>query len=98
MMTEDEAYLKWCPFARAVYLGEEASPPDYYGTHEIMVPHNRVYPHDDGISAVLGQGTQGPYCACVASGCMAWRWHDHDKENDARLGYCGLAGSPLART
>jgi hypothetical protein len=40
-------------------------------------------------------------CACLASGCMAWRWVDtHIKDDSGNLtvlsgdthGYCGLAG------
>lgn len=30
---------------------------------------------------------------CLGSGCMAWRWADHDAASD-RQGYCGLAGRP----
>lgn len=42
--------------------------------------------------------------ACLASGCMAWRWEQSDEEweglgylpgrNAFRHGYCGLAGRP----
>jgi hypothetical protein len=28
---------------------------------------------------------------CVASKCMAWRWHDYTEKGE-RTGYCGLAG------
>jgi hypothetical protein len=41
-------------------------------------------------------------CLCLASGCMAWRWHDpklddtqlRRQPNGQRRGYCGIAGKP----
>ncbi len=35
--------------------------------------------------------------SCVASSCMAWRWHRRPKGHEkdwSGLGYCGLAGKP----
>lgn len=33
-----------------------------------------------------------PWCRCLASDCMAWRW---DERHQTELnGYCGLAGKP----
>ena len=33
------------------------------------------------------------YGACIASDCMAWRWHSTFHHQDT--GHCGLAGDPL---
>ncbi len=84
-----KASNKWCPFSRAVYTGEP--PVDVTGGGEIMVPHNRVYPHSETIGSVIAEG----YCNCVATDCLAWRWFDPSSKNmDERRGYCGLAGKP----
>ncbi len=31
---------------------------------------------------------------CIASGCMAWRWHHSAAHGRLTSGYCGLAGKP----
>ena len=31
---------------------------------------------------------------CVASRCMAWRFHETETGDAAPFGYCGLAGKP----
>lgn len=85
--TLQDSDYKWCPFSRAVYTAGE-SDVSQRGM-ELMVTHNRVGGHDDGIDAVL------PYAACVGSDCMAWRWFDPKVVDDERRGYCGLAGPIL---
>ena len=39
--------------------------------------------------------------ACVASGCMAWRWvlteEDAREASCKATGYCGLAGNPTVK-
>jgi len=35
----------------------------------------------------------GP-CRCIASECMAWRYHSSSRSESERHGYCGLAGIP----
>jgi hypothetical protein len=36
-------------------------------------------------------GAPDPWCLCIASKCMAWRWKDEPPEGDG-TGWCGLAG------
>jgi hypothetical protein len=34
----------------------------------------------------------GPHCACIASYCMAWRWHYSPHGQRLPDGHCGLVG------
>ena len=71
-MTEAEAKTKWCPFARTI-ISDGA---DDCG------PHNRF-----GIGEPDDSGWDSVEFRCIASACMAWRWHAMAQ------GHCGLAGS-----
>jgi hypothetical protein len=69
-----EAVMRWCPFVREVT-------PSGKGRRDVAIG-NRFVDRD-------GQEYANPAgCACTASYCMAWRWHD------SLRGYCGLAGRP----
>ncbi len=97
MITEAEARTKWCPFVRV------REPDHYSGFNDstIGTAVNRAAPKS---RELVNQSL-----LCVASECMAWRWHEkytthaHDDGQDiyprARdetptHGWCGLAGSP----
>lgn len=70
MMTEEEAKVKWCPFARQLE-----------GYAEKCSLNRNV---DDE-----------PRTFCIASACMAWRWHWRLEDHHQELhGFCGLAGEP----
>lgn len=71
MYSEEIAKTKWCPFVRH---GDEEG-----GTF------NRGAGPGNAINA--GRAGDGWSCACIASGCMAWRKAFQDGR-----GYCGLAG------
>jgi hypothetical protein len=91
ILTEAEARLHWCPFARSASAisvpGTGSTPMQAY------TGHNRDNP-------------DGQMPACVASSCMAWRWSGEKPLLDIdlvtsevvkeapRTGYCGLAGRP----
>ena len=47
---------------------------------------------DHAMVARIGPGEEHPSTFCIASGCMAWRWH----RGVPAGGYCGLAGKPGA--
>ena len=87
-MTEDEARQKWCPFARVAMISSS----------DIECPPcNRL-----AIDGVSGLEKNPAGARCIASDCMAWRWHTSPAqavEINARgnagakaHGVCGLAG------
>lgn len=44
-------------------------------------------------SMFVPEGEEAPRPTCVASFCMAWRWHGNaDGERDPDSGFCGIAG------
>ena len=59
---------------------------------------------NDSPAPVIGNEMFAKKFACVASSCMAWRWHPNwgeSAENTAEVtelppiqGFCGLAGRP----
>ena len=91
-MTEEQAKLRWCPFAR-VSIGLD---PEF-------TVHNRVADAITGKdSRDEEHGINHPEAYnCIASACMAWRWSTSPRsaaEVNARgnagavaSGYCGLA-------
>ncbi len=46
------------------------------------------------LNRVDDQGHTG--CHCLASRCMAWRWHISGYHGRLNSGYCGLAGKPAS--
>ena len=84
--TEDEAKTKWCPFARALYVGP---------TGHQQFPSNRLSKGENG--AVIP-----PDSLCIASACMAWEpetkysarteWAGEDVPTGR--GDCGLKRKP----
>jgi hypothetical protein len=87
-MTEDEAKTKWCPFARV------AEPWRYVSTSTGPMPV-AAPAVNRGSDAQLFSASH-----CIASACMAWRWHrasEHvDGYGENQRGFCGLAGEVLA--
>jgi len=94
-VTEEEAKTKWCPFART--LGTLSVPVHGIETVVAHGSHNRGFAMDGPLTK----------CLCIASACMAWRWHgrfvreglfmaNHDGVLVAAEpeGFCGLAGAP----
>lgn len=99
-MTEDEAKMKWCPFARVVTADEDGG---------VFPPANRAAIRREG---EVSWNENPEHARCIGSACMAWRWdetwtsqteegHGGDlvvrlkrKPGEPRLGYCGLAGVP----
>lgn len=70
MLTEEEAKTKWCPHVRNVLPLDEGN-----GSF------NRGNPEDPaGLSH-----SDGYQCNCIASACMAWRWHDQVHHRDVEL-------------
>ncbi len=68
-MTEEEAKTKWCPFSRSIAVLGSAD-------GDVMpvagaYPHNRIHPPRE--KEPIWHDTAH---ACVASECMAWRWHE----------------------
>lgn len=62
-MTEDEAKTKWCPHARALFVGNAGPHP----------PSNRFgTTHGPGTPERWNSNPEGS--RCIASACMAWRW------------------------
>lgn len=85
MHTEEEAALKWCPFARTVYVGDSGNQ---------QQPCNRF-------ASTMGVQANPEDARCIGSACMAWQWSDVGHHNPLtnvweRLpkGYCGLAVRP----
>ena len=74
-MTEEEARTKWCPYARLmpVHPTREGG---WTGEHRSPSGYNR------GANVVYGATTPvlPDSAACVASVCMAWRWHPEADE------------------
>lgn len=107
MMTEDEAKLRWCPFAR---------------DSETSGNRLRYGGYGESVDPQYGAKAAGEF-PCIASACMAWRWTDPandtqytaegvpaqgpewvrgpdkivvkwDRPRLGRAGFCGLAGAP----
>jgi len=83
-MTEDEARTKWCPFARVLSSLSNG--------HVVIAAAagNRA-------NGLTGGGLNPSAARCIASDCMAWRWHDGGTSEGGRdlsrtFGRCGLAG------
>ena len=79
-MTEDEAKLKWCPFAR-VTDGGGSDGRQLTATNR----HAGKKIGKDGKPRILRGNS-----LCIASDCMAWRSYSRLAGN----GFCGLAGEP----
>lgn len=82
-MTEDDARKRWCPFARTYHPETDAD-----GETVAVASVNRAR-----------DGDPDPWCLCIASDCMTWRWNISEGEQRQmgaghlpRHGYCGLAG------
>lgn len=59
---------------------------------EVLTP-----PAPPAVATAQASGNRGQAwdgCACLASGCMAWRWYDAETVTTGRRGYCGEAGVP----
>ena len=62
----------------------------------------RWCPHALAGSPIFNRRADGeptPLCRCIASSCMAWRWHSEGLDEnygpkEPTRGYCGLAGTP----
>ena len=56
----------------------------------LWCPFARSYNYDDDNKSVSSNRAEGgapdPWCRCITTNCMAWRWYD----TNSRLGYCGL--------
>lgn len=63
-MTEEEAKTRWCPHVRMIHGEIKANGDTTHNANQ--GPYNRIV--DDSRSAFAKGG------ACIASGCMAWRW------------------------
>lgn len=90
MMTEDEAKMRWCPFARVAFGWVE--------------PVQSYQDAGQAVAASVNRKLLSAECNCLGSACMAWRTRvvsttevDRNGEHVERvLGYCGLAGCPDA--
>lgn len=91
-MTEDEAKIKWCPFARVMQ------------TEQLKNANGMPV---DAIAATSNRRSDYDYVKCIGSKCMAWRWEEvnysppdtceglqQEGNRLVRIGYCGLAGKP----
>lgn len=67
ILTEAEARGKWCPESRVLEWTQDHSRQDLKSTLASAAINRR------GGSL----GTEYRASACVGSGCMFWRWHDH---------------------
>lgn len=88
MLTEEEAKVSWCPFARMVWATREPS-----GTKSWKTSGS---PSFNRARIEFSAEEKFP-CNCIASRCMAWRWARAEVGGTApleRQGYCGLAGRP----
>ena len=93
-VTEEEARLLWCPFARVSLPGNAAG-------NRISSFHMKLAANE---AARTGNSRdidhyqqQNRDCACIASRCMAWRTQtvqDPLTKADIKRGYCGLVGEP----
>lgn len=65
-MTEDEAFKKWCPFARV---------PTYAYQDDESIDADRI-----GVAAANRdcEGEIGWRFTCAGSSCMGWRWKGLD--------------------
>lgn len=64
------------------------------------------YGSGDGMAGINRDSPSGNIPSCIASFCMAWRWHDPKKlrdidlvtsdvvDQEPRRGYCGAFGVP----
>lgn len=97
--TEEEAKMKWCPFARTV---NGVVQKDGVVIGNGNAGFNRVWFTDDDGKHRIENGAS----ICVGSACMAWRWVFSPESAKAineqpkppaktcvATGYCGLGGS-----
>ena len=54
------------------------------------LPHGDVCSGSSALAAV--NRSPDEKARCLASGCMLWRWYEHEGEGDAMRGYCSLSG------
>jgi hypothetical protein len=93
LLTEEEATRKWCPLSRVLVITPGgASPPAFNRTLQAEAKQIMAPGTPGEVTLSLPEATQ-----CAASGCMMWRWLDHEKteNNGQRRGFCGLAMNPL---
>ncbi len=77
-LTQEQARKRACPFARATRIVHRD---DEFHTEVGVTSVNRV----------MNDGGPTHDTLCLASVCMAWRWHP-----DGKRGYCGAAGNPFS--
>lgn len=85
MITEEIARTKWCPFTRTVSVVQAGD----HRSDKYLVVNRSAFSDEITINDETGLNPT----ACMASGCMAWRWFDGEGSPERR-GFCGLAGQP----
>ena len=85
-VTQEEARRCWCPFARVAHpFYDKINAQD--GGAPIQISNRIVATQEDASCAEMA--ADHPAMKCIASHCMAWRFHEN-----VATGYCGLAGKP----
>jgi hypothetical protein len=93
-VTEDEAKMKWCPFARVQHEAHDRDPilgsdnMERFNTRAVAVNRHEA-------------GAPKAGALCIASACMAWLVPHNVVDQDGYgipntqgSGFCGLAGAP----
>jgi len=88
ILTEDEAKTKRCQ--------------ESFGDTN-LTPHGHMVPAPNYSGVALTGSSMALATSpsmCIASACMAWRWHEYDldpvdrRRLSGKTGYCGKAGRP----
>lgn len=83
MLTREQAAATWCPMTRLAAIGAGG-----------------VVAHGQSVFNRLqnARDTSIPDSSiCIADRCAMWRWLGPVGAASSRLGYCGLAGAPVAQ-
>ena len=91
-MTEEDAKLKWCPWARVTVFGRIE--PDEGGRAVAVVAQgsNRIVCTEANINSNISAAIENHgWTRCSGSKCMAWRWLINGSDgSDGSDGCCGM--------